>query len=161
MKKPTAIWRNTFWRLSVEPRQDEAQIEVAGRTLTSRKEADGIIWFDFPELCETARSQYDYMELSKCYHTVLLSNVTQMGQTRDDVARRFIALVDEFYERHVKLIISAAVPMEQLYTEGILSFEFKRCLSRLQEMQSAGLSGSRTFTVIFSVNGCFLSLVTI
>lgn len=125
-----------FLALSVEPRQDDAKIEIAGRALNFRKEADGIIWFDFPELCETARSQYDYMELSKCYHTVLLSNVTQMGQTRDDVARRFIALVDEFYERHVKLIVSAAVPMEQLYTEGILSFEFKRCLSRLQEMQS-------------------------
>ena len=76
------------------------------------------------------------MELSKIYHTLLLSNVRQMGQSNDDVARRFIALVDEFYERKVKLIISAEVPMEQLYTQGLLSFEFKRCLSRLQEMQS-------------------------
>ncbi|WP_337879194.1 cell division protein ZapE [Rheinheimera sp.] len=125
-----------FQALSVEPRQDAVAIEIAGRKLQSRKEADGIIWFEFSELCETARSQYDYMELSKLYHTVLISNVTQMGQSKDDVARRFIALVDEFYERHVKLIISAAIPMEQLYTEGILSFEFKRCLSRLQEMQS-------------------------
>jgi cell division protein ZapE len=125
-----------FMALSVEPRHDAAVIKIAGRTLTSRKEAEGAIWFDFAELCETARSQYDYMELSKLYHTVLVSNVTQMGHTKDDVARRFIALVDEFYERHVKLIISAAVPMEQLYSEGILSFEFKRCLSRLQEMQS-------------------------
>ena len=76
------------------------------------------------------------MELSKIYHTVLLSRVTAMGQSNDDVARRFIALVDEFYERKVKLIISAALPMEQLYSQGILAFEFKRCLSRLQEMQS-------------------------
>jgi len=125
-----------FLALSVEPRQERAVIEIAGRKLHSRKEADGIIWFDFSELCETARSQYDYMELSKLYHTVLLSNAKQMGQGTDDVARRFIALVDEFYERHVKLIISATVPMEQLYTDGILSFEFRRCLSRLQEMQS-------------------------
>ena len=113
-----------------------APIEIASRKLRYRREADGIIWFEFSELCETMRSQYDYMELSKIYHTLLLSGVKQMGQGNDDVARRFIALVDEFYERHVKLIISAAVPMEQLYTEGILSFEFKRCLSRLQEMQS-------------------------
>jgi len=88
------------------------------------------------ELCETARSQYDYMELSRCYHTVLLSGVKIMGRQNDDVARRFIALVDEFYERNVKLIISAEVALESLYQDGILNFEFKRCISRLQEMQS-------------------------
>ena len=76
------------------------------------------------------------MELSKIYHTVLLGNVTQMNGDCDDTARRFIALIDEFYERHVKLIISAEVPMSELYTHGGLTFEFKRCLSRLQEMQS-------------------------
>ena len=59
-----------------------------------------------------------------------------MGRQNDDVARRFIALVEEFYERHVKLIISADIPLEQLYQDGILNFEFKRCISRLQEMQS-------------------------
>ena len=125
-----------FIALSVEPRQQQGQIEIAHRPLAYRREADGIIWFDFSELCESTRSQYDYMELSKIYHTLLLSNVKQMGQSNDDAARRFIALIDEFYERKVKLIISAAVPMEQLYTDGILSFEFRRCLSRLQEMQS-------------------------
>lgn len=76
------------------------------------------------------------MELSRIYHTVLLANVKQMNVDCDDAARRFIALVDEFYERKVKLIISAQVEMENLYTHGGLSFEFKRCLSRLQEMQS-------------------------
>ncbi len=125
-----------FMALSVEPRQQQGHIEIASRKLSYRREADGIIWFEFSELCETMRSQYDYMELSKIYHTLLLSGVRQMGQSNDDVARRFIALVDEFYERKVKLIISAEVPMEQLYTQGILSFEFRRCLSRLQEMQS-------------------------
>ncbi|GGW70149.1 cell division protein ZapE [Alishewanella tabrizica] len=125
-----------FMALSVEPRQVNAVIEVSHRKLQTRAEADGIVWFTFNELCETARSQYDYMELSRCYHTVLLADVRPMGQQNDDVARRFIALVDEFYERHVKLIISAAVPLEQLYQGGLLSFEFRRCLSRLQEMQS-------------------------
>lgn len=125
-----------FLALSVEPRQQDGQIDIASRKLNYRREADGIIWFEFNELCETMRSQYDYMELSKIYHTLLLSGVKQMGQGNDDVARRFIALVDEFYERKVKLIISAELPMEQLYTQGILSFEFRRCLSRLQEMQS-------------------------
>ena len=67
---------------------------------------------------------------------MLLANVKQMGQNNDDVARRFIAMVDEFYERHVKLIMSAEVALQNLYTEGLLNFEFRRCLSRLQEMQS-------------------------
>jgi cell division protein ZapE len=125
-----------FQKLSPEAGSENKTIEVEGRTLKTRMEADSIVMFDFSELCETARSQVDYMELSRVYHTVLLSNVKQMGQQNDDAARRFIALVDEFYERNVTLIISAAVPLEELYTQGILSFEFKRCISRLQEMQS-------------------------
>lgn len=127
-----------FMALSTEPRQQKVQIEVAGRKLSAKCVADGVIWFSFSELCESARSQYDYMELSRCYHTVLMSGVKQMGQAyaNDDAARRFIALVDEFYERHVKLILSAETALEQLYTEGLLTFEFKRCISRLQEMQS-------------------------
>lgn len=127
---------NYFNALSMEPRQQQAIVEIAHRPLKTCWEAEGIVWFEFSELCESARSQYDYMELSKIYHTVLLSRVAPMGQSNDDVARRFIALVDEFYERKVKLIISASLPMEQLYSQGILAFEFKRCLSRLQEMQS-------------------------
>ncbi|MBZ9612228.1 cell division protein ZapE [Rheinheimera maricola] len=125
-----------FNALSTEPRQQDIHIEVANRKLHARYEADGVVWFGFKELCETARSQYDYMELSRCYHTVLLSGVKAMGRQNDDVARRFIALVDEFYDRSVKLIISAETQLEQLYSDGILSFEFKRCISRLQEMQS-------------------------
>ncbi|MDP5150369.1 cell division protein ZapE [Rheinheimera baltica] len=125
-----------FNALSVEPRQQDAQIDVVNRKLHARFEADGVVWFEFTQLCETARSQYDYMELSRCYNTVLLSGVKLMGRQNDDVARRFIALVDEFYERNVTLIISAEVALEQLYSDGILSFEFKRCISRLQEMQS-------------------------
>ena len=127
---------NYFHALSSEPRQHDSAIEVANRNILARYEADGIVWFSFAELCESARSQYDYMELSRLYHTVLLSGVKPMGQQNDDVARRFIALVDEFYERSVKLIISAELPLEQLYSQGILNFEFKRCISRLQEMQS-------------------------
>lgn len=127
-----------FDKLSPEAGCLDKVIEIEGRNLTTRKEADSIVMFDFTELCETARSQVDYMELSRIYHTVLLSNVKHMGaeHANDDAARRFIALVDEFYERNVTLIISAVAPLEQLYTGGILDFEFKRCISRLQEMQS-------------------------
>ena len=105
-------------------------------SIKTRKVADCIVMFDFSQLCETARSQVDYMEISRLYNTVILSNVKQLGQNNDDAARRFIALVDEFYERHVTLIISAEKPITELYTQGNLNFEFRRCISRLQEMQS-------------------------
>lgn len=125
-----------FTQLSNEPRRFDIDVTIEGRQLAAIREAEGVIQFSFHTLCETARSQRDYMEISRCYHTVLLSSVKQMGANSDDAARRFIALVDEFYERHVKLIISAEVPLEALYAEGRLSFEFKRCRSRLLEMQS-------------------------
>ncbi|MCF2825661.1 MULTISPECIES: cell division protein ZapE [unclassified Pseudoalteromonas] len=125
-----------FNKLSPEPGKAGQAIEIEGRMIQTRIVSDCIVMFDFPALCETARSQVDYMEISRLYNTVILSNVKQMGQQNDDAARRFIALVDEFYERNVTLIISAAAPITELYTEGTLNFEFKRCISRLQEMQS-------------------------
>ncbi|RUO30586.1 cell division protein ZapE [Aliidiomarina sedimenti] len=111
-------------------------IVVNGREIATRMEADDVAMFEFDVLCGGPRSQNDYMELSRIYHAVLLANVRQMGEKNDDISRRFIALVDEFYERHVKLIMSAEVVLEELYSGGRLSFEFKRCISRLQEMQS-------------------------
>jgi len=125
-----------FKQLSTDVGNLGKVIEINNRPLPTVQESDGVVHFEFSTLCESARSQGDYMELSKVYHTVLLANVTQMGADKDDSTRRFIALVDEFYERNVKLIMSAEVALEQLYTDGRLSFEFKRCLSRLQEMQS-------------------------
>ena len=125
-----------FDKLSPEPGKLDEAIEIEGRLIKTRKVADSIVMFDFTEICETARSQVDYMEISRIYNTVILSNVKQMGQQNDDAARRFIALVDEFYERNVTLIISAAAPITELYTDGTLNFEFRRCISRLQEMQS-------------------------
>ena len=125
-----------FQQLSVEAGSKDKNICINNRDLLTVAESDGVVHFEFSTLCESARSQSDYMELSRLYHTVLLAHVTQMTADNDDSVRRFIALVDEFYERNVKLIISAQVPMEELYTSGGLVFEFKRCLSRLQEMQS-------------------------
>ena len=128
---------NKYYRQLTGERQIVAhQIEVNHRQLEVIEASDGVLHASFAQLCQTARSQNDYIELSRIYHTVLLADVQQMNRKIDDAARRFIALVDEFYERNVKLIISAEVPMEDLYTEGQLEFEFKRCLSRLTEMQS-------------------------
>ncbi|SDI41529.1 cell division protein ZapE [Ferrimonas sediminum] len=127
-----------FEQLAPEAGHYGGDIEVEGRTISVRRQADGVLLVDFMALCDGPRSQLDYMELARCYHSLLLSGVKAMGAqlTGDDIARRFLALVDEFYERGVKLIISSEVPLEQLYQGGGLEFEFRRCLSRLQEMQS-------------------------
>lgn len=125
-----------FKQLSCEPGRENVEIEINNRQLSTVCVSDGVVYFDFSVLCESARSQGDYMEISQIYHTVLMANVKQMGHDSDDSTRRFIALVDEFYERNVKLIMSAEYPLEELYTGGNLTFEFRRCLSRLQEMQS-------------------------
>ncbi len=125
-----------FAQLAPEAGTVDEVITIENRPIKSLRNADGVLMLSFRELCDGPRSQADYMELSRLYHTVLLANVEQMGLATDDIARRFIAMVDEFYERNVKLIISAEVPLLELYTEGRLNFEFRRCLSRLQEMQS-------------------------
>ena len=117
-------------------RNTDGTIRINGRDITVRKECDDVVLFDFDAICGGPRSQNDYIELAQLYHAVLISNVPQLGGNNDDAARRFLALVDEFYERRVKLILSAEVPLEEIYTDGKLKFEYQRCISRLQEMQS-------------------------
>lgn len=125
-----------FYKLATEPCFSSHEIEINHRKLIAERESEGVVHFEFATLCDSPRSQSDYIEIARLYHTVLLANVPQMGASSDDAARRFIAMVDEFYERHVKLIISAEVALNLLYTDGRLNFEFKRCISRLKEMQS-------------------------
>ncbi len=117
-------------------RNTDGTIRINGRDIPVRLECDDVVLFDFAAICGGPRSQNDYIELAQLYHAVLISNVPQLGGNSDDAARRFLALVDEFYERRVKLILSAAVPLEDIYTDGKLKFEYQRCISRLQEMQS-------------------------
>ena len=114
----------------------QQEIEVEGRMIPTRYISEGIIWFDFVVLCDGPRSQNDYIELAREYHTVILSNVPGLGRDKDDQARRFVNLVDEFYDRQVKLVISAERPLDELYSTGKLDFEFQRTVSRLLEMQS-------------------------
>ncbi len=108
---------------------NDRSVEVIART-------DDVLWSRFSELCEKPRSAHDYIEIAREYHTVLLADVPHMGSHNDDAARRFINLVDEFYDRSVKLIMSAERPILELYSQGRLNFEFQRTQSRLQEMQS-------------------------
>lgn len=110
-------------------------LEIEGRPVRTRRLAEGVVWFEFAELCGGPRGKDDYIELSRNYHTVLLSGVPQISPDHKDWARRFTWLVDEFYDRRVKLICSAAVVAESLYPAGA-GTEFDRTRSRLQEMQS-------------------------
>ncbi|QKE64420.1 cell division protein ZapE [Aquipseudomonas campi] len=116
--------------------EENKALMIENRAIMARKEGDDVAWFEFRELCDGPRSQNDYIELGKIYHAVILANVEQMSVAKDDMARRFINLVDEFYDRNVKLIISAEVELKDLYSGGRLNFEFQRTLSRLLEMQS-------------------------
>ena len=109
---------------------------IENRTIRALRTCDDVAWFDFRELCDGPRSQNDYIELGKIFNAVILSGVEQMDVKTDDIARRFINMVDEFYDRNVKLIISAEVELKDLYLGGRLNFEFQRTLSRLLEMQS-------------------------
>ncbi len=116
--------------------KENVHLDIEGRPIVARRLADDVAWFEFAALCEGPRSQNDYIELAREFHTVILAGVPVFTAERDDQARRFINLVDEFYDRHVKLVLSAAAPLEGLYASGRLGFEFARTQSRLLEMRS-------------------------
>ena len=115
---------------------EQAELSINGRALAHQYCAEDTVWFSFAELCETTRSQNDYLELARFFNTLILTEIRQMDRFDDDVARRFVLLVDVLYDHHVKLICSAAVSPDQLYLGNRLSFEFERTASRLIEMQS-------------------------
>jgi cell division protein ZapE len=125
-----------FERLA-ETKDEGLVLNIEHRVLKVRRRAGGVVWFDFRELCGGPRSQNDYLELAARFHTVLVSGVPQMSPRLASEARRFTWLVDVMYDRRVKLILSAEVEAEALYTEGPLAHEFPRTVSRLHEMRSA------------------------
>jgi cell division protein ZapE len=125
-----------FAEIAAEEGDRDGSLELLGREIPYRRAADGVIWFEFESICDGPRSQDDYIELSRLYHTVLVSNVPQFDATLENQARRFIALIDEFYDRRVKLILSAAAPATEIYRGERLKHDFLRTQSRLQEMQS-------------------------
>ncbi|MCW5652157.1 cell division protein ZapE [Hydrogenophaga sp.] len=131
-----AAMAKTFDQLA-EIGDEDPVMHIEARQIRALRRAGGVIWFDFATLCGGPRSQNDYLEIASQFHTVLLSNVPQMSVRQASEARRFTWLVDVLYDRRVKLVMSAAVPPEQLYLEGPMSHEFPRTVSRLTEMQSA------------------------
>ena len=131
-----AEMHDAFARLA-ESQDENPVLQIESREINARRKAGGLVWFDFKTLCGGPRSQNDYLEIATQFHTVLLSDVPHMPVRMASEARRFTWLVDVLYDRRVKLIMSAEVLPEDLYTEGPLSHEFPRTASRLNEMQSA------------------------
>lgn len=132
-----------FERIAPEPGTRGQPIEIHGRDIRTIRRADGIAWFDFAALCDGPRSQDDYIEIARSFQAVIVSDIPVLGRTMENQARRFIALVDEFYDRRVKLIIAAAAPIEAIYTGTRLAREFERTRSRLREMQSHAYLAAR------------------
>ncbi|UCG98144.1 MAG: AFG1 family ATPase [Burkholderiales bacterium] len=119
-----------------ETEDDDPVLQIEARRIRARRRAGGAVWFDFNVLCGGPRSQNDYLEIARQFHTVLLSDVPQMSAGQASEARRFTWLVDVLYDHRVKLILSAEVGPEALYSAGALAGEFQRTASRLAEMQS-------------------------
>ncbi len=126
---------DSFDRISAECELAH-DLEINGRNFHALRRGDGVIWFDFRELCDKPRGSADFIEIARSFNTVMLSNTPQLSEEDASKARRFITLVDEFYDRNVKLLISAATAIDTLYTGRKLAFEYQRTTSRLTEMQS-------------------------
>lgn len=135
-QKTTHQIEKLYTALTGTPLESGPVIEINHRPLATLGIANQTLAVDYSTLCADARSQHDYIALSRQFHTVMLLNVPVMNTSNENEARRFIALVDEFYERHVKLLVSAETEFLFIYQGERLRFEFQRCLSRLQEMQS-------------------------
>lgn len=129
------VMTESFDRMAAECEMNH-DLDINGRNFHARRRGDGIIWFEFEELCGKPRGAIDYIEIARAFNTVVLSNMPQLGEQDSDAARRFITMVDEFYDRNVKLLMSAQAPIGELYRGGMLDFEFDRTASRLTEMQS-------------------------
>jgi cell division protein ZapE len=128
---------NLYLAEHVQPIQlSSKSLSINGRELSFQFCSEDTVWFNFDELCKTSRSQNDYLEIARLFSTVILTDIEQMSHLTDDIAKRFILLIDILYDHHVILICSASAVADQLYHGMRLAFEFERTTSRLIEMQS-------------------------
>ncbi len=142
--------RDAFARIA-EVADESPIVRIETREFRALRRAGGVIWFDFATLCGGPRSQNDYLELASRFHTIVLSAVPQMSASMSSQARRFTWLIDVLYDHKVKLIMSAEVSADALYTEGMLANEFHRTVSRIIEMQSSDYLASQRRTVAESI----------
>ncbi len=132
----TGAMTQLFEQVAGEAGTPNATLTLNHRRLHPMRLAEDVVWFDFKELCDGPRGQADYIEIARCFHTVMLSDIPVLTTESENQARRFVTLVDEFYDRSVKLIVSTTAPVTQIYRGSKLAFEFERTSSRLIEMQS-------------------------
>ncbi len=125
-----------FAEASSSPAELKRILPIRGRQVVAERCGKSVVWFDFWTICDGPRSQSDYISIARWYPTVIVTDVPQLHTELDNQARRFIALVDEFYDRRVKLIVAAEVGIDDIYTGKRLEFEFERTRSRLVEMQT-------------------------
>jgi cell division protein ZapE len=135
-KAAEASLAEAFYSLAGEEGGSLVPLEIEGRQIATVRTAPGVVWFEFQTICGVPRGQADYIEIARRFHTVLISGIPKMTPEQAAEARRFTWLVDEFYDRRVKLIVSAQVPPQELYLDGPDTKEFNRTISRLTEMQT-------------------------
>ena len=135
-QKAEIMLHDNFTHIAPNAGKDQLVLEIAGRNIQTVCAADGVAWFDFTHLCDGPRGAADYIEIARQYQTVLIANIPQMDEGDNDRARRFMTLVDEFYDRNVKLIVTAAAQPEELYRGTLQARDFQRTISRLIEMRS-------------------------
>jgi len=129
--------RVAFEAVAGESGEADATLEIESRPIVARRVAAGVAWFEFTELCDGPRGTADYIELGRRYHTILVSGVPRFEVPMAEVSRRFTWMVDEFYDRRVKLILSAAASPPELYVGMPMRPEIERTVSRLMEMQTS------------------------
>ena len=122
--------------LAITPVINNKMLHILNREIQTIKSSDEVVWLDFETICTAPRAAQDYIELAQQFNTVILSNIPIMNEYSDDKTRRFIYLIDELYDRNVKLIASASAMPEELYQGRMLEFAFHRTSSRLIEMRS-------------------------
>lgn len=135
-EKADSLLQENFTHIAPDTGRERATIEIEGRKIVTVCRGDGVVWFDFPDICDGPRGPADYIEIARQYQTVLISNIPVFTDFDNDRVTRFMMLVDEFYDRNVKLIVSAAGYPEQLYAGTCLNKVFQRTVSRLQEMRT-------------------------
>ena len=135
-ERTTDEMRRRFGELAGDTAAAPSTLNIEDRAIAAIAAGPGLAWFEFGELCDGPRSQIDYIEIARMYHTVFVSNIPTFPPADDDAARRFIMMIDEFYDRGVKMVVSADAPPAELYRGERLRFEFQRAASRLIEMQT-------------------------
>lgn len=131
-----SLMKQQFQSLAPDNITMAATIHINQRDINTVAMSDDVVWFDFPAICETPRSASDYLEIARDFHTVIISNTPTLSEAKDDVAQRFIHLIDALYDHSVKTIISADSQPSELYSGQRHAFAFQRTTSRLQEMAS-------------------------